>query len=138
MKNLSRRDFIKLAVNALFSVGGALGLAGLTRYFSYLSAPEQPTEFDLGNLSDFPLDSRVVREDIPAVIFNRGGQISAYSLICPHLGCAVESEDEGFACPCHGSRFDSNGAVAQGPAQKSLKKLRVEILEDNQAKLYLG
>ena len=45
MKNLSRRDFLKLSTNALFGLSGLLGLGGLFRYFNYYP-PEAPVEFD--------------------------------------------------------------------------------------------
>ena len=135
MKNLSRRDFIKLSTNALFGLSGLLGLGGLFCYFDYY-APEAPVEFDLGDAANFPIGSRTVRGDIPAVIYNRGGKIIAYSLVCTHLGCTLAENGAEFACPCHGSRFDENGAVLEGPAQKPLKNLRVEILEDSTLKLH--
>lgn len=135
MNKLSRRDFIKLSTNTLFSLGGLLGLAGLARYFSYYP-PEAPVEFDLGDISNFPVGSRTVRSDIPAVIINKDGEIIAYSLVCTHLGCTVEESATGFDCPCHGSRFDENGNVLAGPAQKTLRKLRVEISEDGKMKLH--
>jgi cytochrome b6-f complex iron-sulfur subunit len=133
---LSRRDFVKLSTNALFGLGGLLSLGGLVRYFSYLPDPGPPTEFDLGDISNFPVGSRTVRDDIPAVIYNRDGEIAAYSLICTHLGCTIEADGDGFACPCHGSRFDRNGTVLKSPASKPLKKLRVDLLEDNALRLY--
>ena len=134
--NLSRRDFIKLFTNALFGLAGLLGLGGLIRYFSYLPDPGPPTEFDLGDVAGYPVGSRTLRLDIPAVIYNRGSEIVAYSLICTHLGCTIENDGDEFACPCHGSRFDKNGVVLKGPAQRSLQKLRVDVLEDNTLRLY--
>ena len=135
---LSRRDFIKLSINALFSLSGLLGLSGLARYFSYLPEPETRTEFDLGDVANYPVGSFTVRSDIPAVVYNRDGVIAAYSLICTHLGCTIGDDGNGFTCPCHGSRFDKNGAVKKSPAQKPLKKLRVEVLEDNTLRVYTG
>ena len=32
-------------------------------------------------------------------------RVLALDLTCPHLGCTVKATAEGFACPCHGSRF---------------------------------
>ncbi len=135
MNKLSRRDFIKLSTNALFGLGGLLGLAGLFRYFNYYP-PEAPVEFDLGDIANYPVGSRTVRSDIPAAILNKDGQITAKSLVCPHLGCTVAESATGFDCPCHGSQYDENGNVLAGPAQKPLANLRVEILKDGKLKLH--
>jgi nitrite reductase/ring-hydroxylating ferredoxin subunit len=132
---ISRRDFIKLSTNALFGLGGLLGLGGLIRYFNYYP-PEAPVEFDLGEIATYPVGSRTVRSDIPAVIYNRDGEITAHSLVCTHLGCTLAESASGFDCPCHGSQFDENGNVLAGPAQKPLKNLRVEILEGGKLKLH--
>ena len=42
---------------------------------------------------------------------------------CTHLGCEMTwNPDEGsWDCPCHGSRFDGDGAVLDGPAQTPVK-----------------
>ncbi len=41
---------------------------------------------------------------------------------CPHLGCALKWNDQerSWDCPCHGSRFDSDGRLLNNPATKGL------------------
>lgn len=38
---------------------------------------------------------------------------------CPHMGCRLEwnPDEESYDCPCHGSRFDREGHLIDGPAQ---------------------
>jgi Rieske Fe-S protein len=60
----------------------------------------------------------------------------AHSLVCTHLGCVVGEEKAGFVCPCHGSRYDAQGVVVEGPAQESLKRFRVEMSKDHSLKLF--
>jgi len=49
----------------------------------------------------------------------------ALSSICTHLGCRVRKARDGFDCPCHGSRYDLNGRVINGPAAKPLRSFPV-------------
>jgi glycine/D-amino acid oxidase-like deaminating enzyme/nitrite reductase/ring-hydroxylating ferredoxin subunit len=57
-----------------------------------------------------------------AVYADPAGRIRAVSAICTHLGCTVEFNpaDVTWDCPCHGSRFATDGAVIQGPAARNL------------------
>jgi len=48
------------------------------------------------------------------------GGVYAISRVCTHLGCLVNTEADGFHCPCHGSRFAPDGAVVKGPAPQGL------------------
>ena len=43
---------------------------------------------------------------------------------CPHMGCRLEwnPDEESYDCPCHGSRFDREGHLLDGPAQTDCKK----------------
>jgi nitrite reductase/ring-hydroxylating ferredoxin subunit len=62
------------------------------------------------------------------VVVNRGadGSMRAYAARCTHLGCRLDRVVNGMlVCPCHGSRFASDGSVLVGPATRPLARLRV-------------
>jgi len=62
-----------------------------------------------------------------AWLLRRGPEVRAFSAACPHLSCGVESDGQGFHCPCHGSAFDLAGAVRAGPAPRGLDPLEVRL-----------
>jgi cytochrome b6-f complex iron-sulfur subunit len=130
MPELSRRDFLKLTTNTLLTASGLLGLGALFRFFGYQTEPPPQTAFDLGEASSYPIDSRTLLPNVPALLLHTDQGFSALSLVCTHLGCTVESKGKGFACPCHGSKYDIQGNVLTGPAKKQLNALRVEITPD--------
>lgn len=55
-----------------------------------------------------------------AVLVTGANVFKVLSLSCTHAGCIVEWQQSGFQCPCHGSAFDKNGCVLNGPAQVPL------------------
>ncbi len=63
---------------------------------------------------------------------------SVLSTICPHLGCAVNHDDDGFHCPCHNSRFAADGARVEddGPANPSPRDMDVLAHEVRDGVLY--
>jgi cytochrome b6-f complex iron-sulfur subunit len=136
MTDLSRRDFLKLARNGFLYLSGALALGGLLRFLDHDSHPAPQTEFDLGSVSKYPLGSRTLLSEPPAVLIHTESGFSALSLVCTHLGCAVEKDVDGYACPCHGSRYDADGNVTHAPAAKPLRALRVEVTNDGNLKLF--
>ena len=136
MTMLSRRDFLKLARNGFLYLSGVLALGGLLRFFSYETDPVDQTEYDLGPASRFPVNSRTILSEPVAVLIHNEDGFYAFSLLCTHLGCTVKADGQGFACPCHGSRFDQNGNVVHGPAGKPLNGLRVVVTEEGNAKLF--
>ncbi len=136
MPELSRRDFLKLARNGFLYLSGALAIGGLLRFLGYEANPSPKTKFDLGPASNYPLNSRILLLDPPAILIHSEKGFSAFSLVCTHLGCTVERSAQGFACPCHGSRFDADGKVTHGPAAQSLRSLRVEVTDKGILKLF--
>lgn len=136
MSELSRRDFLKLVTTSLLTISGALGVGALFRFLDYQTEPPVKTEFDLGPASNYPIGSRSLIPDAPAVLIHNQNGFAALSLVCTHLGCTVEQKGDGFACPCHGSHYDENGKVLRGPAQQPLRVLHVEVNPNGNLVLY--
>jgi len=66
--------------------------------------------------------------DDRAVVVKKDGKVMAMSAICTHAGCTVATNDgdKTLDCPCHGSRFNLDGSVKEGPASKPLATIEVE------------
>jgi len=49
--------------------------------------------------------------------------LHAVSAVCTHLGCIVtwNNAEQSWDCPCHGARYDFDGNVIHGPANKNLE-----------------
>ena len=61
------------------------------------------------------------------------GTFTAFDAVCPHQACTVSfvSAADGFACPCHGSRFDAHGQLLAGPAPHGLTPVPVSVVGAN-------
>lgn len=53
----------------------------------------------------------------------------ALSKVCTHQGCTVKynSSSNNLPCPCHGSLYNINGSVINGPAPNPLKNYDVSL-----------
>jgi nitrite reductase/ring-hydroxylating ferredoxin subunit len=60
--------------------------------------------------------------------FRDDSGVRVFSATCPHLGCVVHwnAAEKSFDCPCHGSRFDTQGRVMNGPAGSPLLPVQLE------------
>ena len=132
---VTRRDFLSFVWKSLLGLSGLLSAAGILKFLAYPPDPAPPTVFDLGPASQFSSSTWLAISEAQAVVRKTSHGFQALSLVCPHLGCTVNSNPEGFACPCHGSRFSLDGSLQHGPASHSLKKLQVKV--DEQGNLIL-
>ena len=75
----------------------------------------------------------IVREGLAlhAVSCNEHGVVRKCSAVCPHLGGIVtyNAAERSWDCPVHGSRFDLEGVVVNGPANTNLKQIDEPIPE---------
>jgi glycine/D-amino acid oxidase-like deaminating enzyme/nitrite reductase/ring-hydroxylating ferredoxin subunit len=79
---------------------------------------------------------RSVRPGHGAVVDLEGTRVAVYrdahgivemcSAICTHMGCEVHfnAAETSWDCPCHGSRFRTDGSVIAGPAEAALAPYR--------------
>lgn len=82
--------------------------------FNHLSM----SEIDVGEGKLVTVDGKKI-----AAYRDESGQVHAVSPVCTHLGCIVQwnNAERSWDCPCHGARFNCDGAVLHGPAIKPLE-----------------
>jgi Rieske Fe-S protein len=78
-------------------------------------------------------EGRIVRMGTHKVAAYRDdkGLLHLRDATCTHLKCIVDwnSIEKSWDCPCHGSRFDAEGRVLNGPALADLAPVAAEIAD---------
>ena len=133
MPDLKRRDFLWLAAqwSAVVAMGAAM--AGVMRLPKPAVLPGPLRIYKLGDPAQYPVGSATRLEAGGFFLFREDRGFHAISSVCTHLGCVVShTEGEGFACPCHGSSFSTDGSVVGGPAPAGLPWLEIVLAPDGQ------
>ncbi|WP_369388366.1 Rieske (2Fe-2S) protein [Streptomyces sp. CG1] len=92
---------------------------------------------DLGKTGDIPVGGGTIFKEQKVVVTQpKQGEFKAFSAICTHLGCTVNTIANGtIDCPCHGSKFHiADGSVAHGPATRPLPEKSIKV-EKNSIRL---
>lgn len=90
---------------------------------------------DLASLA--PGEAKLVRYEGKSLALykNEEGELHAISPACPHAKCYVgwNSAEKSWDCPCHGSRFTTDGKVITGPAREDLETIEItkSMAEEN-------
>jgi Rieske Fe-S protein len=109
---INRRQFILLATASAAAANLRSADAGI--------AGDQL--IDAGPLSAYSADGLYEGyRDAGFFIIRKGDKLIALSSNCTHRKCRLKAEkDHSFYCKCHGSTFDPNGKVTEGPATRNL------------------
>lgn len=111
---MPRRDWLGLA--SLWSMASALLFATIGSLRLPVAAPSKG--FDVKLPDSLGAGEAFVPPERAVAVYRD-------TELCTHLGCVVKANAEGFECPCHGSRFQADGAVSKGPAPRPLHWLKV-------------
>jgi Rieske Fe-S protein len=85
----------------------------------------------IAKTADVPVGSGVIVDDV-VVTQPTAGVFKGFSSSCTHKGCAVNKVADGtIDCPCHGSKFNLDGTVANGPATRPLESKAVSVQGDS-------
>jgi cytochrome b6-f complex iron-sulfur subunit len=129
---VTRRSLLSLVSLGSFFAAVGTAAAGLFRLPNPAVLPGPVRRFKLGAPEQFTPGSETLFAEDNLVLFRDDEGFYAISTTCTHLGCIVARSPQGFACPCHGSRFDSRGNVVGGPAPRPLPWLEVSRAADGQ------
>jgi Rieske Fe-S protein len=145
---ISRREFFVKSAGAIAVVSSS-GL--ISTIITSCTSPTGPGNYSSLNKIQKTVVNNEISIDIPSspiankstqalVEYNNSGSIlvehksddtyRALSGICTHQSCVVsgfDTNNDVFVCPCHGSRFDLNGNVVQGPAGSNLHQYATRI-----------
>jgi len=125
----TRRAF--LAAVGVAAVGVAGFGTGVTavRFLQPEVLFEAPTRFRVGRPEDIPAGTLVVLPEQRVYLLRTPAGFVAMTAVCTHLGCLTryEAENDIIFCPCHGSRFATDGSVVNGPAPLPLPRLALSL-----------
>lgn len=132
---MNRRNFLEKALGATMVAAIAPSLLKATDAFAGGADPLGSVVLDLSLAKYAKLKnvngSLIYIPDAPnaskKMVITRvdASTFSVVSSICTHNACQVDPFDattQRISCGCHGSKFDVNGIVKQGPASSPLKK----------------
>ena len=108
--------------------GAAAALAACSTYSEPSTAEPSTSEpaapaaaaATLASTTEVPVGSGIIVDDT-VLTQPVAGEFKGFSNVCTHTGCKLNAVADGtINCPCHGSKFNLDGTVAQGPAARPL------------------
>jgi Rieske Fe-S protein len=94
-------------------------------------APAAPAANVIAKTADVPVGSGVIVDKV-VVTQPSAGVFKGFSAKCTHAGCTLNKVADGtIDCPCHGSKFNLDGSVANGPATKPLDVENITVQGDS-------
>ncbi len=128
-----RRLFVKIGVGSI--AVAAFGTSVFAYQYLYPNVLYEPSPIvNAGKPDRYPSDSVTLDPETAIYVIHSAEGFYALSATCTHLGCltAYKPELGIIACPCHGSKFRTNGTKIEGPAPKPLPWLRMWLNDDGE------
>ena len=128
--SFSRRHFLELVGAGAVGIASAGSIVLSAEYLAPNVVREPPTRFKAGRPEEYPPGSVTLdKEQKVFIVRAKEGYFYALSAVCTHLGCIAnwKSEEGIVACPCHGSKFDREGAKIAGPAPRALPRFAMTM-----------
>jgi cytochrome b6-f complex iron-sulfur subunit len=135
---LTRRDFLNEITLGALGIAGLGSVAVTYQYFSPNVLFEPATTFRAGNPDLYPVGTATFLQEQQVYIVRVPDGFYAVSAVCTHLGCITQwkpDADNGkgqIQCPCHGSKFRSDGTKVEGPAPRSLPHFAISLTADGE------
>jgi Rieske Fe-S protein len=98
------------------------------------AGPSSGAAVPLAKKEDIPVGGGTVFPDDEVVVTQPAdGEFKAFSAVCTHQGCLVNTVSGGtINCPCHGSKYKiTDGSVVAGPAPRPLAPKSVVVQGDS-------
>ncbi|HEY9865783.1 MAG TPA: cytochrome b6-f complex iron-sulfur subunit [Candidatus Obscuribacterales bacterium] len=146
--SMSRRQLLNFLTGAVVATTAGATLYPLGKYFL---PPAETTEggailakdilgnpIPAGQILAEPPGTRALVAGLAGeptyLTIQENGSLNPMGIVdnCTHLGCTFpwNGVDQQFQCPCHGSRYDSDGSVLRGPAPLPLRLVHVAVKEN--------
>jgi cytochrome b6-f complex iron-sulfur subunit len=146
-ERLSRRSIVARLAAAFGLAGVGAQAAIVVRSLAPNVSYDAPTVLKIGPPESFA-DGLTLLPERRVFVVRDGRSFRAVSAVCTHLGCTVRPEmleeadpadpdrrrqvqTYAFACPCHGSRYRSDGTNLSGPAPRPLASYGLSLAPDD-------
>lgn len=129
-----RRDFLDEIAWGSLGIAAIGGVKVLIGYLSPNVLFEPPSRFRAGVPDLYPVNSVTYITEQQVYIVRSPQGLWALSSVCTHLGCITQWKPDAnmIACPCHGSKFRTNGTKIEGPAPRPLPRLSLTLTADGE------
>ncbi len=135
-RKLNRKNFIKFTCNTACGIGLGVALLNVESCspFPVIKTKHEKGEIKIPLLSLKDKKDILVRDlelDYDIMIKEKEGKYTVLVLKCTHQDWLLSPNAKGFNCSLHGSTFDIDGKVVNGPAALPLKQLNYIVEKEN-------
>lgn len=138
-RTVNRKDFLRTACNAACGIGLASVMfsAESCSPFPVVKTKNNNGKITVPIIQVTTQKNTIIRDtnlDYDIMVIQEGNDKNLFKIFvlkCTHQDWLLSPNPKGFSCSLHGSTFDLDGKVTNGPATLPLKSLSYNIQENN-------